>query len=177
RPSGVTPSQLIMRLQLCSSVLVAVLILSAPQALADITVGPAGSGAQTSNINDAIFNAEEGETIFVFAGDYSNITINNKSVRIIGVGPDLVTLSQSGDAAFAQSSRIVGLSEEKEVFISGVTFDSLENTAFNGVAWLAGNRGRVAFHDCTFSSKFSAPIATVTVVDCEEVRFDQCRLL
>jgi hypothetical protein len=67
-----------MRSQLRTSVLVAGFVLSAPLALADITVGPEGSGAQTDSISDAIFNADEGETIFVFAGEYTNI-------RVIGV--------------------------------------------------------------------------------------------
>ncbi|MHC4375019.1 MAG: hypothetical protein ACYS26_00330 [Planctomycetota bacterium] len=163
-----------MRSLLTSSL--ALLACSAPLQ-ADITVGPEGSGAQTDNINDAIFNADEGETIFVFAGVYQNITINNKSVRIVGAGPDQVTFSHSGDAAFAESSRILGLSEEKQVFISGVRFDSLENTAFNGAADLTGNRGQVFFHDCVFGSTFSGPLANVNLADCDEVYFDQCTVL
>lgn len=144
---------------------------------ADITVGPAGSGAQTDSINDALFNAEEGETIFVLPGTYDNIQVKRQSVRILGAGADQVTFSYSGDALFSEGSRIFDLTANQQVFISGVTFDNQTATAFEGSALVFDNDGRVYFHDCVFLSQAGAAIATLQVERCDEVVLDRCTVL
>lgn len=146
----------------------------APSALADITVGPAGSGAQTDSLNDAIFNADEDETIFVYAGHYPNIRVIGKSVRIIGEGADLVTISGVTPETFGQSNRIDDLGPDQKAFFSGVTFDMEALSGLNSPLVLASNRGSVFFHDCGFQSNTTAGQACVSAFFCDNVTFDQC---
>lgn len=141
---------------------------------ADITVGPEGSGAQTDNINDAIFNADEGETIFVLPGTYEDIQVKRQSVRILGAGADRVTFAYSGDALFAQSSRIFDLTENQQVFISGVTFDTQVSTTFEGSLHAFDNQGRVYLHDCVVRSTTGSAQAALQFENCDEVFIDRC---
>jgi len=155
-------------------VLAAGLAVSAPLALADITVGPEGSGAQTDNLNDAIFNADEGETIFVFAGEYPNIRVIGKSVRIVGEGPDLVTLAFQDDSGFGQANRIQGLAPEQSAFISGVSFDQIAPSTLSGSMTVVSNRGRVFFHDCAFRATSSVGSNSISIFTSDDVSFDGC---
>ena len=163
-----------MRSQTRTSVLAVGFALSAPLALADITVGPEGSGAQTDSISDAIFNADEGETIFVFAGDYTNIRVIGKSVRIIGEGPDLVTFAFDDPDTFGPGNRIEGLGPEQSAFFSGVAFDQKALSGLNGPLSLVANRGTLYFHDCDFRSTGGAGQGTAAIFNCDDVTFDQC---
>lgn len=163
-----------MRSQLRTSVLVAGLFVSAPLALADITVGPEGSGAQTDSLNDAIFNADEGETIFVFAGTYPAIRVVGKSVRIVGEGPDLVTFTFDDPDIFGPGNRVEGLAPGQSAFFSGVTFDQKALGSLNAPLTLVGNRGRLFFHDCVIQSTGTASAAAATIFSCEDVSFDRC---
>ncbi|MHC4375020.1 MAG: hypothetical protein ACYS26_00335 [Planctomycetota bacterium] len=163
-----------MRSQLRTSVLVAGFVLSAPLALADITVGPEGSGAQTDSISDAIFNADEGETIFVFAGEYTNIRVIGKSVRIIGEGPDLVTFAFDDPSTFGPGNRIEGLGPEQSAFFSGVAFDQKALSGLNGPLSLVANRGALYFHDCDFRSTGGSGQGSAAIFNCDDITFDQC---
>lgn len=160
--------------QFVCSILVGVSLATAAQA--DIIVGPEGSGAQTSSINDAIFNADEGETVFVLPGTYDNIQVKRQSVRIIGAGADQVVFAYGGDALFSESSRIFDLTPGQEVFVHGVTFDVLVSSSFEGSLNVFDNQGRVYLHDCEVRCTAGSPIQTLQVSNSSDVRLDQCRV-
>jgi|GEM_PF-3943478 len=63
----------------------AVVALTAPPALADLTVGPAGSGAQYEQITDALAATPLGETIRVAPGSYDAFVVT-QGVTIVGAG-------------------------------------------------------------------------------------------
>ncbi len=155
----------------------AALAVTSSSVLADITVGPTGSGAQTDNIEDAIFNADEGETIYVFAGDYPAIRVIGKSVRIVGEGSNLVTFAFDDPDTFGPGSRIEGLGPNQRAFFSGVSFDLKASTALNSTLNLVSNRGPVFFHDCEFRSSVPAGGSSVQAFGCDYLFFDQCRFL
>lgn len=144
---------------------------------ADITVGPLGSGAETSNLNAALFNAVSGETVFVFPGEYEEIRIVRKDIRIIGAGADLVRIRDTDSLVVGQASRIDDLLASQTVFVSGVTFDMIANTALIGPLVLTNNAGRIHFHDCAFESTVPVPVGPISVFSSADVIFDQCTLL
>ena len=56
-----------------------------------------GSGQTYSDIQSAINNANESDTIYVHSGTYSEAIIVNKPLTIIGEGSSITTISGSGD--------------------------------------------------------------------------------
>lgn len=79
------------------------------------TVGPAGSGAQFSEIQAAIDAARDGDVILVRAGGYRQIVVD-KPLRILGDGADAVRIGGNGFGV-----RIRDIGQGEELVLSGMT--------------------------------------------------------
>jgi hypothetical protein len=64
----------------------------APAALAQLTVGPAGSGAQFTEVSAALALAVPGNTILVAPGNYAPFTVD-KGVSVVGAGADVCSVT------------------------------------------------------------------------------------
>lgn len=93
-----------------------ILFALASLATADVlSVGPAGSGAQFSEIQAAVSAAEEDDVLLVQPGTYARIVVE-KPLCILGVGPGVVI-----DAVADQSAVIVrGIGAGREFVLAGV---------------------------------------------------------
>lgn len=114
---------------------VAALLVATP-ALADITVGPAGSGAQYQQISSALAFAAPGETIRVEAGSYDPFVVT-KGVTIIGAGIDqtiVEILPSSNDGAID----VIGVPAGQRVVLSSL---SIQRNA-------SSLDGRIEITDC-----------------------------
>ena len=150
--------------------------LSTAPALADIVVGPPGSGASTSSLNDAIFNAEEGERIFVLPGEYLPFDLNGKSVQILGAGADQVFVQVPEDGSSGPGSRIRGVAAGQQVVISGLRFDVLGFGGSLGGCQVFENQGRVYFQGCEFAMTVNSTTRPLVLTDCADLVFDDCRV-
>lgn len=150
--------------------------LSCTPAFADIVVGPPGSGAPTASLNDAIFNADEGERIFVLPGEYLPFDLNGKSVQIIGAGADQVFVQVPEDGPSGPGSRIRGLDVDQQVFVSGLHFDVLGFGGSLGGCQVFDNSGRVSFHACDFTLSLSSTTRPLVITDCIDVLLDGCEV-
>lgn len=113
----------------------AALLIAAP-ALADITVGPSGSGAQYDQIADAITAAPAGETLRVAPGTYQPFVLD-KPLTILGAGSDVVVID------IAQGSNegavdVVGIPAGQRATISGLAITDQA----------ASRDGRIEITDC-----------------------------
>lgn len=144
---------------------------------ADIVVGPPGSGASTSSLNDAIFNAAEGERIFVLPGEYLPFDLNGKSVQLLGAGADQVFVQVPADGPSGPGSRVRGLAADQGVVISGMRFDVLGFGGTLGACQVFDNQGRVYFQGCEFGMTLNATTEPLVLTDCADLVFDDCRIL
>ncbi|MHC4375018.1 MAG: hypothetical protein ACYS26_00325 [Planctomycetota bacterium] len=151
--------------------------LSCSSASADIVVGPPGSGAPTSSLNDAIFNAEEGERIFVLPGEYSPFDLNGKSVQILGAGANQVFVQVPANGPSGPGSRIRGLAAGQQAVISGLRFDVLGFGGSLGACQVFENQGRVYFQGCDFAMTVNATTRPLVLTDCADLVFDDCQVL
>jgi hypothetical protein len=101
------------RIQLASLALVALAPLAAASTL---TVGPAGSGAQFTQIQAAIDAAVEDDVILVMPGTYQAIVVS-KPLRILGDGTGVVRIQAQGSQYGAW---IHDIAAGKELVLSGV---------------------------------------------------------
>jgi hypothetical protein len=74
----------------------------------NLTVGPAGSGAQFTEIQTAVDAALAGDTILVLSGTYARFVVE-KPVRILGAGPGVVRVQGT---SFAAQVRNIGFGQE-----------------------------------------------------------------
>jgi hypothetical protein len=99
------------RVHLASLALLAFARLSAAGTL---TVGPAGSGAQFTEIQAAIDAAVDDDVILVAPGTYQHITVS-KPLRILGDGTGVVRIGATQFGA-----RIQGIGAGRELVLSGI---------------------------------------------------------
>lgn len=139
--------------------LFALLALAAFSAADTLTVGPAGSGAQFSQIQAAIAAAQDDDVILVQAGTYQEIVVD-KPLRILGIGPGGVTITdQSLNSVIV---RDIGVGEE--VVLSGVETYPLRR----GVL-LEDCAGTVVLQDGLFGLPFLNGLTTLRVESCARV--------
>src|SRR6185436_16079297 len=95
--------------------LLAALLALAPLAHAGIlTVGPAGSGAQFTEIQAAVDAALDDDVILVRPGTYAAVVVD-KPLRILGDGTGVVRIDA---AAFGVTAR--GIASGEELVLSGI---------------------------------------------------------
>src|SRR5262245_664405 len=104
-------NMLLSRVLRAAFALVALAQLSAADIL---TVGPAGSGAQFTQIQAAIDAALDDDVILVKPGTYQKITVA-KPLRILGDGTGIVQISGSGSGVLVQD-----IARGEELVLSGV---------------------------------------------------------
>jgi parallel beta-helix repeat protein len=106
-------------------------------------VGGSGPGNYT-NIQDAIDNASDGDTVFVYNGIYYENVIVDKSINLIGENKNTTIIdgNKEGDVVkvLANNTKISsfkiqhsGLEDEKGIFCAGVTILSDNNTIINNI--------------------------------------------
>src|SRR5262245_53733599 len=90
-------------------------------AAADVrTGGPAGSGAQFTQIQAAVLAAEEDDVLLVQPGTYARILVE-KPLRILGVGPGVLI-----DGGADQPAVVVrGIAAGRELVLAGVRVQML----------------------------------------------------
>ncbi len=71
-----------------------VALLATPHAAGQLTVGPAGSGAQFTEISAAVVAAQPGDVVLVAPGTYGAFLVD-KAVTIVGAGHDLVVVDRA----------------------------------------------------------------------------------
>ena len=99
------------------------LVLLAPLSAAGIlTVGPAGSGAQFTEIQAAVDAAVDDDVILVKPGTYQGIVVN-KPLRILGDGTGVVRILGAGIGA-----RVLGIGAGRELVLSGVEVRALSGS-------------------------------------------------
>ena len=74
----------------------------------DIITVDDGGGADYTNIQDAIDNATDGDTIFVYGGVYHENVVVNKSIELVGEDKNetIIHASGIGDIIFVSSSNV-----------------------------------------------------------------------
>lgn len=116
--------------------------LSATSAAADLSVGPAGSGADYTEIVDALAAASPGDTIHVAAGTYDAFTVDF-SARILGEGSGSVFVHPSTSTLGTQ---VRDLPAGADVLLSGLTFLETDGGGEPFVL-VEDNAGNVVLHD------------------------------
>jgi parallel beta-helix repeat protein len=117
-------------------------------------VGGSGPGNYTS-IQDAIDNASDGDTVFVFSGTYTGYVIINKSINLIG--EDKNTTRITGFFAYTISivSDFVNMSgftiQNDARLGEGVRIDSSYNNFVNNIIDIPNDRIRLSKDSNTFS--------------------------
>lgn len=146
-------------------------------AAADIVVGPAGAGAPSTALGEAVLNAPDGERIFVLPGDYLAFDLNGKSLEIIGVGADEVRVLVPEFGPKVPGTRIHGLGAGQAVFVSGLTFDVFGLSEDTAACRAFDNHGRVGFQACVFEMTLGPSLRPLVVNNCADVLVDQCDVL
>jgi hypothetical protein len=138
------------------------LFVLAPASLANVlTVGPAGSGAQFTEIQAAVDAAQAGDVILVQPGTYGAITVFQKPLRILGDGTGTVTVAGAGFAA-----HVGGLLANEELVLSGLRLQSIGSLL--PVVRVENSAGTVVLHDLELPlTGFGVP--GLLVVDCPRV--------
>jgi parallel beta-helix repeat protein len=117
-------------------------------------VGGSGPGNYTT-IQDAIDNASDGDTVFVFNGTYVGYVVINKSITLLGeeknttiiIGYFAFTISFITDWVTMGGFTIVNNACRGE----GVRIDSSNNTFFNNIIDIPNDRIRLFGHNNTVS--------------------------
>ena len=150
----------------------------APLAAAQITVGPAGSGFQFTEIQDAIDFAPPNSIILVYPGDYSKPLYIDKSLTIIGdtINAWTPTMLQSAGTAPTAMVEITGIDSLEEVRITGLRFK--ENPISTHALYIHDCEGRVVVNDIESAPQvgpfFTGPVkAGVVVHDSDAVVGDK----
>ncbi len=108
----------------------------------DIVVSQAGDG-DYKNIQDALDEAKEGDTIFVKAGKYEeSLYVEANGIKLIGEGKDKVeVIAKNGES-------VISIADVKGVEVSGFTFTYVapENDEGNACVWIS-NGDDISFHD------------------------------
>ncbi len=85
----------------------------------------AGGGADFTRIQDAIDNASDGDTVFVYSGlYYEQLVIKSKSITLQGEHMETTIIDAGGDGT------ALYISETTDVFVSGFTFQH------SGIGWI-----------------------------------------
>jgi hypothetical protein len=155
-------------------------LLASPLAADQLTVGPAGSGAQFTEISTAVAAAQPGDRVLVAPGAYGAFLVD-KAVTIVGAGHQYVIVDQGVGVA---GLRVAGLAANEAAHVSGLTVRATvgESTAFPQVE-VAQNAGRVVLSDVHAgtlfqpgASGFTSTPATAVITDSDAVLLDGCQL-
>ncbi len=118
----------------------ALVLLCAPTAAAVLTVGPPGSGAQFTDIQDAVDAAAPNDVILVQPGTYGPVTVT-KPVRIEGDGTgDVIVAVAVGVALVVES---IGPGEEVVISSVEVQANPLSFNPFPASILVRNNQGTV----------------------------------
>lgn len=140
--------------------------------MAQITVGPPGSGAAFDDLQAAIDAAPAGATVAVAAGTYGPIAIT-RGITILGQGPDLVTI----DAPLAIGVEVRDTGPAETVLLSGFEVRASPFFAAGTPASITlGNcDGPVTLHDLRVDFEFAQ--TAVAAESCAQLSILDCDLL
>lgn len=137
-----------------SSRVAALLALASVASAGDLTVGPAGSGADFPEVQEAIDASSPGDRILVAAGTYAPFEVD-RPLRILGEGRSAVTIESPLPGGGWRAMRVTGVGAGQEAIVSGMTlraqtgddgFCNVFGAPIDG-ARVDGNAGRVVLHD------------------------------
>ena len=127
-----------------------------------LTVGPAGSGAQFTEIQAAIDAAQDDDVILVMPGTYQQI-VATKPLRILGDGTGTVTI-----AAPAQGVTVRDIPAGEEFVLSGIDVIGSDGTA-NMEVLLFNCQGTVILHDAVVVTASDSGSSGLRVEFCPRV--------
>lgn len=150
----------------------------APAVLAQITVGPPGSGANFQQISAAVAAAAPGAKIFVLPGIYDPFVVT-QSVSILGEDASqcVVSIPLGSNVGLIEVSQ---LPASHQVRISGLSLDPTTSSPEPRIA-VRQCAGRVAFVDVfseqlAYSSSQNIDESVALVEDSDTVHFENCLL-
>ena len=123
-------------------------------------VGPVGSGAAFTDIQDAIDAAPSGSTIIVLGGSYSGFSIADKELSIVGTGGRSGIVTVNGDINIS-----ISLSGTRRVNMEGLSINGDINCggSSNTLVWVKDLEVTDGMVNCTNTHPASTFIATGTV--------------
>jgi parallel beta-helix repeat protein len=120
------------------------------------TVGPPGSGADFTNIQNAVIWASEGDTIQVWAGTYNENIVVYKALNVQGAGPSntLVIAANTSKPVFGIGANYVNLTG---FGLLGSTNDSAVFVSYANhttISWnnITGNKNGVMLGLCNYNN-------------------------
>lgn len=118
------------------------------------------NGVQYTNLRDAIDVAKAGDTVTIYAGEYTGDVSVNKDITVVGQtdaeGNNLVTIngkvSVTGAGATVKNLNINNASE-RAMYISGgnILIEGCELTGVDGLRYCYANDGDVTLKDCVIT--------------------------
>jgi hypothetical protein len=149
----------------------------------DHIVGPSGSGAPFTSIQAAINAAQNGDRVIVQAGQYTgSLTINGKSIEVIGAGSTVTTLQAIATfpTVIPPPAAILNIPAGGRARLAGMRFTMLAALGFPPpYAMIVANcAGRVELCDLQVSGaavptvSTSAPQGILSILDCAHVVAD-----
>ena len=99
-----------------------------------------------SKIQDAIDDANPGDTVFVYSGTYNEqVTIEEDSINLIGEDRETTIVDGEG---LRSNWPVINICDTKYVNVSGFTVQNYQGISFGGLGILGGEYNRVVGNKC-----------------------------